>query len=128
MLKRILAAATVISCVIICGLLVMTTPSESGPLGILAFFVFMYLAALGVLTFLFYGISLFIAKATVTITRKPAIGRLAFRKAYYYASAAALAPVMLIAMQSVNQIGVYQFLLVLLFVMMAWVYIAKRTI
>jgi hypothetical protein len=128
MLKRILAAMTVFSFAIVCMLLFTTTPSEAGPLGILIFFVFMYLSALGTLTFLFHAISNFTAKIAMAARGKATLEHLSFRKSYYYASAAALTPVMLLAMQSVNQVGIYQLLLVLFFVIVAWVYISKRTL
>ena len=128
MLKKILAAVTVISFTTICGMLVMTTPSNAGPLGILLFFVFMYLSALGALTFLFHGGSFVISRVVGVVLGGSRFGPVPFRKSYYYASAAALTPVMLLAMQSVNQIGFYQLLLVIFFVVVAWVYISKRTI
>src|SRR5690606_5323563 len=62
MLKRIIAATTVLSALMLGVLLFTTTPSSTGPLGILGFFVFMYLTALGVLTFLFWSMNIFISK------------------------------------------------------------------
>lgn len=127
MLKKIIAIITGISIAMLWVLLVTTNPSGAGPLGILIFFVLMYIAALGVLTFLFYGIGRVALNVAQTTKGKVRFEGLPFQKAYYYASVGGLAPVMLIAMQSVNQVGPYQFLLVIFFVSVAWVYIAKRT-
>lgn len=48
-------------------------------------------------------------------------------RSYYFASVIALAPVMVVGMQSVGEVGLYELLLVILFVGIACVYIAKRT-
>jgi hypothetical protein len=108
-------------------LLTTTTPSTAGPLGILSFFICMYIAALGVLTFLFQGASLLLAKLSPMKRRKIIPGGLSLKKAYYYASVLALVPIMLLAMQSVGEIGMYQLLLVGFFTFIAWLYVANRT-
>lgn len=109
-------------------LLAATTPSTAGPLVILGFFVFLYLAALGVLTFLFHGLSAVVAKMPPFGKRRLKIGDFSFKRAYYHASVIALVPVMLVAIQSVNEIGVYQILLVCFFAVIAWVYVTNRTV
>jgi hypothetical protein len=103
-----------------------TAPASAGPMGILGVFVFMYVSALGVLTFLLYGVSTTMTKLIGAITDKAQPIAFTLRKSYYYASVVALAPVMLVAMQSVNEVGFYQLLLVVIFVVIAWVYITKR--
>lgn len=127
MFKKIVAIITCVSIMMLWALLVTTSPSSAGPLGILIFFVLMYTAALGALTFLFYGIGLIALRATGMTRGKIRFGEISFQKAYYYASVGGLAPVMLIAMQSVSQVGFYQFLLVIFFIVVAWIYVAKRT-
>lgn len=127
MFQKIIAIVTGVSIAMLWALFVMTNPSSAGPLGILIFFVVMYTAALGVLTFLFYGISRMAFRVARVTRMKMRFGELSFQKSYYYASVGALAPVMLIAMQSVSQVGPYQFLLVVFFISVAWIYIAKRT-
>ena len=127
MFRKIIAIVTLFSIAMLWMLFMATTPASAGPLGILIFFVLMYITALGVLTFLFYELSAASTRVTRVIKGKAIFERLSFQKAYYYASVGALAPVMIIAMQSVSQIGFYQFLLVLFFVAIAWVYVAKRT-
>lgn len=109
-------------------LLATTAPSTAGPLVILGFFVFLYLAALGVLTFLLYGLSSILAKAPSIGKTKLKVGGLSFKRAYYYASVTALVPVMLTAIQSVREIGVYQILLVCFFAVIAWIYVTNRTV
>ena len=127
MFKKGLAISTVVAAAMLCVLLITTTPLSTGPLGILGFFVFMYITALGMLSFLFRGVSVFIHKAIPHRRSKFAGRELNLKQSYYYASVVALAPVMLIAMQSVGEIGLYQLLLVGFFVIVAWLYVTNRT-
>ncbi len=127
MLKRAITATMVISALMLGILLNTTTPATAGPVGILAFFVFLYLSALGVLAFLFRGISVVLPKIPFFWTKKHPNEGLPLRRSYYYASIVAAAPVMLVAMHSVGDVGPYQVLLVVLFVSIGWVYIANRT-
>ena len=112
------------------GLLVVfqiTTPSEIGPLGILLVFVLMYVAALGGLTFLILGINKVVVKISSSYLMNKKSSTMSMSKAYYFASVIALAPVMIIGMQSVGQVGVYELLLVMLFLAIACIYVARRT-
>lgn len=127
MLRRTIAIMTIASAGMLGILLFTTTPISTGPLGILAFFVFMYMTALGVLTFLFEGVSFMIPKILPVKNKRLKARELSLRESYYYATVAALAPIMLIAMQSVGQVGVYQILLVAFFVVIAWLYVTNRT-
>lgn len=126
MLRRVIAITTVVSALLLGVIFFATTPSSAGPLGILSLLVFMYLTVLGVLTFLFYGISLLIVKTPLGRLRPFRFKKVSFRASYYRASVVALAPVMLIALQSVSQVGIYQILLILFFLITAWVYITNR--
>lgn len=128
MLKRVLFFLTPASALMLVFLLTSTTPASTGPLGILGFFVFMYLTALGVLTFLFKAISAVLSRATSSMGPRSRVRALSLRDSYYYASVLALAPVMLIALQSVGRVGPYQVSLVVFFVVVAWVYVANRII
>ena len=128
MLRQTIGIVTIVSTLMLGLLLTQTTPSTAGPLGILGFFVFMYGATLGALTFLFYGLGNVASKVPLLKQRKLEGGRASFKNAYYFASVAAVAPVMLIAMLSVGQIGPYQVLLVGIFVTVAWIYVKNRVI
>lgn len=108
-------------------LLQMTTPATIGPLGILLVFVLMYIAALGVLTFLFIAINRLTLKFMGVLDSRKTHTPMSLTRAYYFASVMALAPVMIIGMQSVGQVGLYEFLLVVIFLIVASVYVAKRT-
>lgn len=126
MLKKGIAVTTGVSMVMLAVLLFTTTPQTTGPLGILALFVFMYLTALGVLTFLFRSLDVYGYKFLLTKTKRVSSTPQSLRRSYYRASVLALVPVMLIAMQSVGEVGPYQLLLVLFFTVIAWLYVANR--
>ena len=49
------------------------------------------------------------------------------KKAYYYASVIALAPVIFVSMQSVGGVGIYEIMLVALLVVLGCLYISRRT-
>ena len=126
MLGRIVAVGMVIAVLLLTVLLQTTTPASIGPLGILLVFILLYVSALGMLTFLTFALSKIIAKIAGTfVTRRP-IEPLSFNRAYYYSSVLALAPVLLVGMQSVGKVDIYDILLVFMFEMIACIYIAKR--
>jgi hypothetical protein len=127
MLGRVIAISSVLAMVVLFILWQNTTPSTIGPLGILFVFILMYIAVLGALTFLLFGLNKIIVKlSTSTVVRRP-VGQMTLGRSYYFASVIALAPVMVVGMQSVGEVGLYELLLVILFVGIACVYIAKRT-
>jgi hypothetical protein len=127
MLGRLVAVSSFVATLLLVVLLYATKPATIGPLGILIVFILMYVSVLGVLTFLLFGISKIIHKVSASFTVKKPLPQLSLNKSYYFASVISLAPVMFVAMQSVGEVGVYEVLLVTLFVVIACVYIAKRT-
>ncbi len=126
MLKKTIAAVTVIGIIVLAILLNSTTPATAGPFGILVIFICAYLSSLGVVTYFLYAMSRLIAHLSVSFTVKKPLTALSFRSAYYYSTILAAAPIMLIGLQSVGSIGVYGFILVLLFVVIGCLYITKR--
>ena len=127
MLGKIIASSVVVAIAVLVLLLSTTEPATIGPLGILAIFGLMYVLALGVLTFFLYGGSRVVGKVTTSLTLKKPIMPLTLRRSYYFSSVIALAPVMVIGMQSVGGVGIYELLLIALFELIACIYIAKRT-
>jgi hypothetical protein len=127
MLGRAIAISLTVSVVVLSVLLATTKPATIGPLGILVVFILMYVSALGVLTFLLFGISKIIGKIYSSVGIKRPVETLTLRRSYYFSSVIALAPVMFIGMQSVDEVSVYDVLLVGLFVLVSCVYISKRT-
>lgn len=127
MLARVIAISFVAATMLLIILLQTTTPSTIGPLGILIVFILMYVSALGVLTFLLFMGSRLIARASRgVVTRRP-VQPLSLGRSYYFSSVLALAPVMVIGMQSVGKVGVSDVALIVLFMTISCIYIAKRT-
>jgi hypothetical protein len=127
MLGRVIAFMSLVAVLVLGILLQTTTPATIGPLGILIVFILMYVSALGVLTFLLHEGSRLIVRGSRSLTVRRPLQSLSLRRAYYYSSVVALAPVMFIGMQSVGSVGVYEVSLVVLFVTIACIYISKRS-
>lgn len=127
MLARTLGIGMAVAVVLLVLLLELTNPTETGPLGVLAVFVLMYVSVLLALTFLLYGLNRVIRKLSASLTVKKPLQELTLLRSYYFASVLALVPVMLIGMQSVGDVGIYEVILVILFALIATFYIHRRT-
>jgi len=126
MLQRVIAIITIVSLCLLTVLLVTTTPASAGPFGLLLIFITAYLTSLGLISFFLYGISRVIVYASAGFMLSRPMLPMPFRRAYYYSTILAAAPVMLVGLQSVGAIGPYEFLLVVLFEVIGCVYITKR--
>lgn len=126
MKRQILAWCTIISIFLLAILVETTNPTKTGPLGILVVFILLYTSVLGVLTYIFVlGSKLVVRSSRIVKTRVP-LEPLSMLHAYYYASIVALAPVMLVGMLSVGDMGMREVLLVVAFEVVACLYIKKR--
>lgn len=126
MLQKILAAITIVSIGILTALLITTTPATAGPFGLLLLFLTAYLTCLGLISFFLYGLSrVYVFVASGFNTRRP-LQVLSFQRAYYFSTVLAAAPVLLIGLQSVGAIGLYEVGLVLIFVIIGCLYVSKR--
>ena len=127
MLGRIVGISAVVAVVLLTVVLHVSQPSSVGPLGILFVFILLYLSVLGVLTFLLFIGSKILTKVAGSFTVKKPFTPLTFSRSYYFSSVIALAPVMFIGMQSVGEVSFYDVLLIVLFIVIACIYISKRT-
>lgn len=127
MLGKIVAIVSLTAVGMLAILLQVTTPATIGPLGIFIVFILMYMSVLGALTFLLYEGSKVVVRLSRSLTVRRPLEPLTFGRSYYFSSVIALAPVMLIGMQSVENVGLYDIGLVVIFVVIACVYIAKRS-
>lgn len=127
LLGRIIAMGVLISIVGLVFSLFITRPSDVGAFGILLVFVFMYISILGMLTLLIFCIGKMVVKiSTMFVVVGRPITPMTLRRSYYYSSVVALAPVMLIGMQSVGEVGFYDLVLIFIFVVVACIYVSKR--
>ena len=104
-------------------LISITTPSEAHPAIILLFFLLLYLSVLIVLIFLLVGASKLMLRLS---SRAKDISALSYERAYMAASIIALAPVMIVAMNSVGGVSFREILLILAFEAIALFYLWKR--
>ena len=125
MLQKTIIFTTIICVVLLSILISATTPATAGPFGILAIFITAYLSAVGIVTYVMYGASRVIAHLVSVFGVKGKLETLSFRRAYYYSTVIAAAPILLIGLQSVGAVGVYEFLLVVTFVVIGCLYITK---
>ena len=102
-----------------------TTPSDIPPVGLLVVFVAMYLVVLSVASFGLYGGSYVFSRVLHRLNAL-SIRPLAFRSSYIYGSVLAIAPIMLIALQSVVEVKLLDVVLVVAFEGIACFYIWRR--
>lgn len=127
MFGKILLTIGLASAGLLLVLLNVTTPSTSGAAIVLFVFLLGYITVVVFMAFLLWGINRVIVKTSAEFRRPHQNYRLSLKKSYYYASVVALAPVILVSLQSVGGVGGYEVFLVLLFVTLGCVYIARRT-
>lgn len=127
MFGKILFITGLVSAGLLLLVLNLTTPSSAGAFGIFALFLLGYILMMTLTT---YGLWLF-AKALGRFGGRTGVLRrtvhpITLRRSYYYASVIALAPVIIVSLQSVGTVGLYELVLVALFVVLGCVYVAKR--
>ena len=126
MLPRIIATVSIASLFVLILMLTFTSPSTTGPFGLLVLFITAYLTFVGLISFFLFGINRLILMVGATMSVRKPIKPMQFRRAYYFSTVLAAAPVMLVGLQSVQSVGIYEFLLVVLFEVVACVYISRR--
>lgn len=127
MFGKILLTIGLVCAGLLLVLLNVTTPPTSGAGVVLLVFLLGYVVLVVCTTFLLWGISKIIIKIGSELRHAYRGQVLSLKKSYYYASVVALAPVILISLQSVGGVGGYEVFLVMLFVTLGCVYIARRT-
>lgn len=111
--KRLIPVLSLLSAVILLTMLNFTTPVGIGPLGVLIFFVAVYM--------LMFGLNF----AIVKIFTK-AIGHKVGKKSYLYSAVIAFGPIMLLLAQSLGSVNVVTVVLMIVFVILACFLISKR--
>ncbi|MBB1562818.1 hypothetical protein HG436_000140 [Candidatus Saccharibacteria bacterium] len=124
MLKRIVAFMTVCSIVGVLAIMQSSTPSHSSPLIILLVFLLLYVSVFGVLTFLLYGVRL----AVMRIGKGKLNDRTntLFSRSIAYGSVLAFLPIILVAVQSIGGLKLYEIILVVVFEAVAIFYVYKQ--
>lgn len=107
-------------------MLTFTSPASAGPFGLLVIFITAYLTFVGMISFFLFGINRLIVMVSAGMTVRKPLRKMEFRRAYYFSTVLAAAPVMLIGLQSVQSIGIYEVLLVVIFEVVACLYVSRR--
>lgn len=115
-----LYAAPIVILLTLGAVLNATDPLASGPLSILVVFVLIYLLILSTLSVLLHVIAFIVHLVKPTAT-------LPLRKGYYLLSVAALAPVLLIALNTLGQLDLLECSLILVLVSLGCFYVLRRT-
>jgi len=100
-----------------------TTPSGAHPALILFFFLLFYVSVLIVLIFLLVGGSRIIGRFS---SKSKIVAAMTYERAYMVATLLALAPVMIVAMNSVGGVSLREVLLIVAFEAIALFYVWKR--
>lgn len=126
MVKFIIPSVELASLCLLIVLLNSTTPATAGPFGVLLIFIFIYILLLGVITYFLYWTSHLINHLSIVFMAKRPIRAISLKQSYYYSTIIAAAPIMLIGLQSVGMVSLYEFLLIILFVVIGCLYISKK--
>ena len=126
MLPRIIATISLASLCVLSLMLTFTSPASAGPFGLLVIFITAYLTFVGMISFFLFGINRLIVMVSAGMTVRRPLRKMEFRRAYYFSTVLAAAPVMLIGLQSVQSIGIYEVLLVVIFEVVACLYVSRR--
>lgn len=126
MLPRIIATISLASMIVLAFVLTLTSPATAGPFGLLVLFISAYLSFVGVISFFLFGVNRLIIMVSQGMTVRKPLRPMAFRRAYYFSTVLAAAPVMIIGLLSVHSIGFYELVLVAIFEVVACIYISRQ--
>lgn len=127
MLAKILFGVGLVSAGLLLIVLTTIPPSQAGALGILGVFLLMYITLICFLTFCLWFIGRIIQNVgkKAHMIRKPY--EFSLKKAYYYSTVISFVPVILIGMQSVGGVGLYEVLLIGIFLLVGCLYVSRRS-
>lgn len=126
MRKGVVASIGIIALIAALLMLQLTTPHMVGPLGVLAFFVLIYIAsACATYLALLFGVKL-VGRFATKGKWLARIESVSHKKLYYYGSFIALAPVILLGMRSVGFVRATDILLLVIFQVIGCFYISRR--
>lgn len=125
MLPKTVATISLVGFTVLMSLFALTTPATAGPFGLLMIFVSAYLTVLGLMSFFLFGANRAVVRVGKYFAVKKPLQKMTFKRSYYYSTVLAMAPLMLIGMQSIGSVGIYEFLLVVLFEVVACLYVSR---
>ena len=126
MIKTLTVITTLVSLGLLIFLLNTTTPVTAGPFGILAIFVFAYLILFVIIAYFLHVMSILIARLSISLISRRPFEPLTLKRSFYYSSVISAAPIMIVGIQSVGTVGIYELLLITIFVSIGCLYISKK--
>ena len=114
MFNRLSTLFSLLAVIVILAMINLTTPSDVGPLGVLVFFVMIYIVMYGV------------ADLIVSLFFKAAEKRQGAQKRHYSAAIIAFGPVMLLLIQSFGSMSIATIAMVLVFIFLGCFVVKKR--
>ena len=127
MVGKLIVSSTLIAAALLVLVLQTTNPSTVGPLGLLATFLLLYVVFMGCVTELIWVGSKLIAWLSRRVRTRRPLHAMSLARSYYFATVWALAPVMMLAMQSIGSLGFYEFILILVFLGVGTLYVSRRS-
>ena len=126
MKRVILSLSSISSLCLLFVLLNITTPVTAGPFGVISIFILAYISILGFITYIIYYFSKLLSHlSAIFIMRKPLI-TLSMKRSYYFSTVISAIPILLVGLQSVGKIGIYEYILVFIFGIIGCVYVYKK--
>jgi len=80
----------------------------------------------GLISFFLFGVNRLIIMVSQGMTVRKPLRPMLFRRAYYFSTVLAAAPVMIIGLLSVHSVGFYELALVVMFEVVACVYMSRQ--
>ncbi|MBR2864504.1 hypothetical protein IKE88_03095 [Candidatus Saccharibacteria bacterium] len=114
MFNRLSILFSLIAMIVILAMINLTTPTGVGPLGVLVFFVMVYVVVFGVVNLI------------VSAFMKAAEKKQGVSKGHYYAATIAFGPIMLLLVQSFGSLSIVTVAMVIAFVFLGCFIIGKR--
>ena len=127
MLAKLLAIIGLVSAGLLLIVFTTTTPASAGAFGMLAVFLLSYIAVLSAMTFIVWFIARLIDKMSRDFKIVKKSRPMTFKKAYYFSTIISLGPIIFISLQTVGTVSVYEFGLILLFIILGYIYVSRRT-
>lgn len=126
MRQSIILAIGIISAVLLSLFMSSVSPASAGPLGILAVFLLLYIISVSFIYLAVRNSVDFLARTLRLGKWKILLEEVSSLKLYYYSSIIALAPVILLGMQSVGEVRLMDISLLIIFQILACFYIYRR--
>lgn len=121
----------VLSLIALCGIIAIVnlfTPTDIGPLGILGFFVLVYIMSVGMVNLFLYGVyrSIYMLKSNIFQSKERKTNNHNISYFLKYSLVISFTPLVLIARQSSGGINLLDIFLLLIIEIIALVYVSKR--